>query len=117
MAYNKTTWASGDVVTSDKLNHIEDGIAGAEPLVLTFDTLNVRTISEAVRQGRPCIMYSEAMEGDAEGVVLVYVTSVLHDETAGKYIISLAMCNTDATASPIRLAADTLDGELTPYED
>ena len=29
MAYTKTTWATGDVVTSAKLNHIEDGIANA----------------------------------------------------------------------------------------
>lgn len=115
MAYNKTTWASGDVVTSEKLNHIEDGIAGAGALVLTFDTLNMGAISEAVRQGRPCIMYSDAMEGDAEGVSLAYVTSVLHDAVAGKYIVTLALCNTDGTVSPIQLASDTPDGELTPY--
>jgi len=29
MAYEKQTWASRDVVTSAKLNHIEDGIAAA----------------------------------------------------------------------------------------
>ena len=27
MAYEKNTWATGDVVTSAKLNHMEDGIA------------------------------------------------------------------------------------------
>lgn len=29
MAYNKTTWQSGDVVTSAKLNNMESGIANA----------------------------------------------------------------------------------------
>lgn len=29
MAYDKNTWKSGDVVTSAKLNNIENGIAGA----------------------------------------------------------------------------------------
>lgn len=29
MAYEKQTWQTGDVVTSAKLNHMEDGIAGA----------------------------------------------------------------------------------------
>ena len=29
MAYDKQTWQSGDVVTSAKLNHMEDGIAGS----------------------------------------------------------------------------------------
>ena len=29
MAYEKQTWQTGDVITQEKLNHIEDGIAGA----------------------------------------------------------------------------------------
>lgn len=27
MAYAKQTWNNGDVITADKLNHMEDGIA------------------------------------------------------------------------------------------
>ena len=27
MAYTKQTWNNGDIITADKLNHIEDGIA------------------------------------------------------------------------------------------
>ena len=30
MAYEKTTWATGDVVTAEKLNNIENGIAVAD---------------------------------------------------------------------------------------
>lgn len=26
MAYTKQTWADGDVITADKLNHLEDGV-------------------------------------------------------------------------------------------
>lgn len=29
MSYTKQTWATGDTVTATKLNHMEDGIAGA----------------------------------------------------------------------------------------
>jgi len=29
MSYTKQTWATGDTVTADKLNHMEDGIEGA----------------------------------------------------------------------------------------
>ena len=35
MAYTKNTWQTGDVVTSAKLNNIENGIAGPDPLVVT----------------------------------------------------------------------------------
>ena len=34
MAYTKTTWATGDTITAEKLNHIEDGIAAAGMLIL-----------------------------------------------------------------------------------
>lgn len=29
MSYTKQTWATGDIITAEKLNHMEDGIAGA----------------------------------------------------------------------------------------
>ena len=41
MAYEKNTWASGDVVTSAKLNHMENGIEAASSpydLVIVADT-------------------------------------------------------------------------------
>ena len=40
MAYTKQTWECGDLITADKMNHIEDGIeeassgGGTEPLVV-----------------------------------------------------------------------------------
>ena len=30
MAYEKQTWTTGDVITQEKLNHMEDGIADAD---------------------------------------------------------------------------------------
>lgn len=38
MSYDKTTWQTGDVITANKLNHIEDGIAnGGGMLVVNVD--------------------------------------------------------------------------------
>ena len=37
MAYTKNTWASGDVVTSAKLNNIENGIASGGVLVVNAE--------------------------------------------------------------------------------
>ena len=30
MSYEKQTWANGDIITAEKLNHIEDGIEAIE---------------------------------------------------------------------------------------
>lgn len=39
MAYTPTEWETGDVITADLLNHAEQGIADASPLILetTYD--------------------------------------------------------------------------------
>lgn len=45
MAYEKTNWQAGDVITAEKLNHMEDGIAsgvGYNPI------LNANLLSESV---------------------------------------------------------------------
>lgn len=39
MSYEKTTWATGDVVTAEKLNNIEDGIANARRGFKTIELL------------------------------------------------------------------------------
>ena len=41
MSYIPTNWKTGDVVTSEKLNHIEDGIANSES-VLVVGGVSVR---------------------------------------------------------------------------
>lgn len=34
MAYTKQTWNNGDIITADKLNHMEDGIASGGTLIV-----------------------------------------------------------------------------------
>lgn len=43
MSYTKQTWATGDVVTQEKMNHLEDGIANAylSPEPLAYDNVTV----------------------------------------------------------------------------
>ena len=59
MAYTKNTWADGDVVTSEKLNHMEDGIANAGGVMVINDTDNGldktwQEIYDAMAQGKLC---------------------------------------------------------------
>lgn len=35
MSYNKQTWQTGDIITADKLNHMEDGIASGGVFLVT----------------------------------------------------------------------------------
>lgn len=37
MAYVKNTWATGDKITAAKMNHLEDGVAGAEGAVVSVN--------------------------------------------------------------------------------
>ena len=45
MAYTKNTWRTGDIVSSQKLNHMEDGIANAEQLFVITATLGEGSIT------------------------------------------------------------------------
>lgn len=90
MSYTEQTWASGDIITAEKLNHMEDGIAGAGGVFsvpTTFDeasgtvtcTKTWKEIYDAMVSGKICILhsYSEsnchidivfAVNSDFEGV-------------------------------------------------
>lgn len=34
MAYEKQVWDDGDIITKERMNHMEDGIAGDDPIVI-----------------------------------------------------------------------------------
>lgn len=36
MSYTKTTWVTGDIITADKLNNMENGIYGSYPLLVEY---------------------------------------------------------------------------------
>ena len=39
MSYSKQTWVTGDIVTAEKLNHMEDGIANSDyDIIIKLDT-------------------------------------------------------------------------------
>lgn len=83
MAYTKNSWKSGDVVTSSKLNHMEDGIANAGGLMfvgMTRDEQNNRNvldktwqeIYDVMAQGKLCIIrvdYGDPIGGITNRIV------------------------------------------------
>ena len=54
MSYTKQTWATGDVITAQKLNHMEDGIGGGDcnvflvPITVEYDGQGSCTCSTTV---------------------------------------------------------------------
>lgn len=74
MAYSKNTWQSGDVVTSAKLNNIENGIANASGnIAYTIEGSNV-VLSAS---------FDDVLEMVGNGVIPFIVTNF----DAGSYVI------------------------------
>lgn len=64
MSYSKQTWADGDIITANKLNHIEDGIAdsGSELCLINVSYNNDELIIDKT--------YEEIAQADSDGKVL-----------------------------------------------
>lgn len=45
MSYTKQTWETGDVITDDKLNHMEDGIATGGGVLVVNGTIDGNTMT------------------------------------------------------------------------
>lgn len=87
MAYEKQTWVTGEVITKEKLNHMEDGIAnggsGGSALYVGAETVGNTTtldktwneIKEAVDNGQICIS-KITVDGPLNGNFLNYLISV-----------------------------------------
>lgn len=65
MAYVKTTWQTGDVITAEKLNNMEGGIEAAAPLYVDIESEDgttftasetMATIGAALQAGRIVIL-------------------------------------------------------------
>lgn len=68
MSYNKTTWQTGDVITAEKLNNIEEGIENNRSLILNIipgekeDTIidcPIKNILDAFNAGTPIYIIEE----------------------------------------------------------
>lgn len=93
MAYNKTTWETGDVITAEKLNNIENGIAGIKgvlPITTSEDgdtqTLSAtwQQISDAIGSLTPVFVFVPEV-----GVMPYVVASAAYDAGSDKYTANL----------------------------
>ena len=68
MSYEPTNWKTGDVVTSAKLNKLENGVAGAGGVLVVHD--NDGTLDKTWKEIR-----------DAMGTGIAIVSSIFDEET------------------------------------
>jgi len=76
MAYEKTTWAKGDVVTSAKLNKLEQGVEDAGKYV---KIIAVHITDEAVVDIKPC----DVMSDDGSTILAYPIFIDLSSESGG----------------------------------
>lgn len=75
MAYDKNTWQSGDVVTSAKLNNIENGIANLSNAIVATETDTGYTLS---------VSYNDVLDIISNGILPF---TVIEDEGAQEILV------------------------------
>lgn len=92
MAYTKNTWNTGDIVSSQKLNHMEDGIADAGGVMVINNNDNTldktwQEIYDAIGAVALCVV----QETDTIRKAIDIVSSV--SSTGNEYIVTTVMGN------------------------
>lgn len=77
MAYDKNTWKSGDVVTSAKLNNIENGIAAVSNAIVATETDTGYTLS---------VSYNDVLDIISNGILPF---TVIEDEGAEEILVCI----------------------------
>lgn len=95
MSYIPTNWVTGDIITAEKLNKAEDGIASANSALIvniswneatgTFDT-KYKDIFAAFTAGIPVIVRSLQETYSDEYFNIAYLKEDLHDPKFSVYL-------------------------------
>lgn len=116
MSYTKYTWVTGEVITADKLNHMEDGIAGGGSLIVTAPQWALdktwNEIVEAIRSGKS-VYY---LQDDGENGVTAYpcLVAQIAEGAFKPYIVTFMYMPTATQAAVIKYSSATADGALEP---
>ncbi len=105
MAYTKNSWTDGDIVTSAKLNHMEDGIANSDSVMvinLNNGTLDKtwQEVYDAMIAGKLCVVRDDS--GTPEGGISVSIVySVFINEGVYAVVASDTYNTSSATGYPM----------------
>ena len=114
MAYEKQTWVTGEVITKEKLNHMEDGIVNSGGVIAsnfgedyTLDkTWN--EINTALRNGQLVIL--NGTDGDTALCGPVVETTIDGDSSGSIYVVVMITVTSDQTVIPVAFTTSDPDG-------
>lgn len=116
MAYEKQSWKTGDVVTSAKLNHMEDGIGNAGGVVtigvshiednFTLDK-TWQEIYDTLREGVLCITQDDGLDGTSVASIGLITSAGITPD--GHYYV-YAIYSGAAGITSMEYTADAPDG-------
>lgn len=104
MAYVKQNWECGEMITADKLNHMEDGIAAggesAEPLFLEVVTTRAATQSECGTLGGTVQVMNHTWQEVYDATIASRNIFVRHQESdeemlEPQYVVRIMRSNID----------------------
>ena len=106
MAYTPTVWETGDVITAEKLNKAEQGIAAASGIVGVFPIGvthegNVATLNKK---------YSDSLAAVSAGQLGI-IYEIVEGEYSGDYIVSMYLDSDSYTVATNQDAVFTTDSE------
>lgn len=116
MAYNKHTWTTGETITAEKLNNIEEGIADSNVLTITSTlsgstiTLNKtwKEISDAFTGNKLSYICIGAVEGAGVPATMYPVITVY--SVTGNYVVNAGQNLDFVTDSETGYPAKSMQG-------
>ena len=81
MSYEKTTWATGDIITAEKMNNIENGIASAENKLIK---INATVSGSGITLGKTWQEIYDLMSAGS-----VVYTFAAGDESVTNFIVTM----------------------------
>ena len=120
MAYTKNTWNTGDIVSSQKLNHMEDGIADASAMMVISVTLDEQTetetlgktwqeIYDAMAHGKLCVRKLDTGNIN-DGIYNHIVSAIYFSDIEGTYKVEIGKSAYSATSADGYPSASTSGG-------
>ena len=98
MAYEKNTWQTGDVITKEKLNHMEDGIANSELFFVVPVLMDMQSDPTIYT---PQVTFGEAssMAKNGKIVVIKFISEEDNSTYNSYFILEFSSDNENESAS------------------